>query len=240
MQVTQVMRFKVFAKGTCGWAGLVIGGPSLEASPLGLGLMPCSGGHYLQTLGLTVPRVEGPEVSDRLEEFFSQEKWVQAAAMRVPPGCVSTNIGEEESSDEDEDEEDDATGWMKGSLAVPIPRASMSPVVYLGNEISIRPGETAKAEGGISRALIGTLQVMSNNSGVVSCDETTWETGRGGLTLRNRGHMEVTIVLGDIVGAAWSAPGVGLTGERMEKDEKGVDASGGETSTGAEGSRGEA
>ena len=67
MQVTQVMRFKIFAKGMCGWGGLVIGGPSLEASPLGLGLMPCSGGHYLQTLGLTVPRMEGPEDSDRLD-----------------------------------------------------------------------------------------------------------------------------------------------------------------------------
>ena len=44
MHVTLVMRFKIFAKGTCGWTGLVIGGPSLEASPLGLGLKPCSGG----------------------------------------------------------------------------------------------------------------------------------------------------------------------------------------------------
>ena len=34
---------------------------------------------------------------------------------------------------------------------------------YLGDEISLRPGETAKAEGGSSRALTGTLQVMSNN-----------------------------------------------------------------------------
>ena len=37
--------------------------------------------------------------------------------------------------------------------------------------------------------------------------------------------MEVTIVLGDIVGAAWSAPGVGLVEERMEKGEKGTDVS---------------
>ena len=44
--VTQIMRFKIFAKGTCGWPGLVIGGPSLEQQPLGLGLMACSGGHY--------------------------------------------------------------------------------------------------------------------------------------------------------------------------------------------------
>ena len=62
------------------------------------------------------------------------------------------------------------------------------------------------AEGEISKSLVGLLQVMSNTCGVVNCDETTWETGRGGLVLRNKGHMEASVVLGDIVGAAWSAP----------------------------------
>ena len=116
----------------------------------------------------------------------------------------------------------------------------MSPVIYLGDEISLRPGETARAEGGISRALMGSLHVMSNNSGVVGCDETTWETGRGNLVLRNRGRMEVTVVLGDIVGAAWSAPGVGLAEGRMERSEKKVDVSTDGTSTNAKGSEDEA
>ena len=131
-----------------------------------------------------------------MDEFFGQDWRVQAAAMRVPPGCFSTSIGAEESSDDEDTAEGDATGWLNGILAVPIPRASMSPVVYLGGEITIPPGGTAVAEGEISKSLVGLLQVMSNTCGVVNCDETTWESGRGIIVLRNRGHMEVSVVLG--------------------------------------------
>ena len=52
--------------------------------------------------------------------------------------------------------------------------------------------------------------------------------------------MEVTVVLGDIVGAAWSAPGLGLVETRGEKNEKGTDVGMEEASTSAKESEGEA
>ena len=69
-QVSQQMRFKIFANGNSSWMGLIIGGPSLEPPPLGLGLRTYGGGHYLQALGLTVRRVEEKEVKDRMDSYY--------------------------------------------------------------------------------------------------------------------------------------------------------------------------
>ena len=50
--VPQPMKFMIFAMGTCRWTGLVIGAPSLELQPLGLGVRTDSGGHSLLSFGI--------------------------------------------------------------------------------------------------------------------------------------------------------------------------------------------
>lgn len=68
-KVPQLFRFKVFRFGTCGWKGLIVGGPALEQAPVGLGFRPSLAGHVLDALGVVLPRVEEPEVASRMCSF---------------------------------------------------------------------------------------------------------------------------------------------------------------------------
>ncbi len=86
---TQHMRFKIFGKGCCGWMGLIMGGPSLEDAPLGLGLRTHSGGHHIAALGLTVRRCEEAEVSERLDMVYSLSP-SQVARLRCQPLGLGT------------------------------------------------------------------------------------------------------------------------------------------------------
>jgi len=64
------VRFKILKKGCSSWMGFIIGGPSLEPEPLGLGLSISPAGHFLNGLGLLCPRVEAESVSDRLDACY--------------------------------------------------------------------------------------------------------------------------------------------------------------------------
>ena len=129
----------------------MIGAPSLELQPLGLGVRTDSGGHSLLSFGITVPRAEGPEVRRRLDEFFEKDWRTQAAALRVPKGNFACAISSGDTSDEENAEEDAAMEWLSESPPVPIPQTRMSPVIYLSGEIVVQPGQTVVAWAG-SRA----------------------------------------------------------------------------------------
>ena len=102
----------------------------------------------------------------------------------------------------------------------------------------VQPGQTVVAWAGISRTLTGKIDLMSSTSGVINCDETTWESDRGELVLRNKRREEVTVSLGDIVGAAWMPPEGGEEGEDKEGCGEDVDGELAETSTGGRRSSG--
>ena len=44
---------------------------------------------------------------------------------------------------------------------------------------------------------------MSFTSGVVSCDEGVWDQDVGDLRVRNRGLEAVSVMPGNVIGAAW-------------------------------------
>ena len=69
-QKVKRVRFKILKKGCSSWMGFIIGGPSLEPEPLGLGLSISPAGHFLNGLGLLRPRVEADK--DRM----SVTRWV--------------------------------------------------------------------------------------------------------------------------------------------------------------------
>ena len=77
---TKRLRFKVFGKGCSSWMGFIIGGPTLEPEPLGLGLRSGPNGHYLEALGLLCARGEAREVADRMEACFLMDQ--------ANPGCL--------------------------------------------------------------------------------------------------------------------------------------------------------
>ena len=66
------------------------------------------------------------------------------------------------------------------------------------------------------------LEVMSHTGGVVNCDETTWDSDRGEIVLKNKRRTEVTVTLGDVVGATWMPPEGHSVGDEREKEGKEV------------------
>ena len=107
---TQKMRFKIFGKGCSGWMGVIIGGPSLEPIPLGLGLKTTPGGHHFESLGLSVRRHEEPDVSDRLDFFYAMREQGGREELEVSKEHLSANLWAEETDSKGEDEEDFAAG----------------------------------------------------------------------------------------------------------------------------------
>ena len=80
-KVTQAMRFKIFARGGSGWMGLIIGGPSLEPPPLGLGLRSHGGGHHLEAFEMTIARCEAEELRCRFDVFFAAKEGVDCSPL---------------------------------------------------------------------------------------------------------------------------------------------------------------
>jgi len=109
-EVVQGVRFKIFAKGSCGWLGLVIGGPSLEPAPLGLGLRSYGGGHFLQTLGITLLRAEEGEVAERVNAYYALQELEKEA--RGPLAYPASDVWEERTEDEKLEGEGDVT-WCR-------------------------------------------------------------------------------------------------------------------------------
>ena len=64
------LRFKILRKGSSTWAGLILGGPSLDAAPFGLGFRPALEGHYLDALGVCCRRWEVADPRDQGEACF--------------------------------------------------------------------------------------------------------------------------------------------------------------------------
>lgn len=89
---THKMRFNIFEKGSCGWMGLVIGGPCLEPPPLGLGLKAHGGGHYFETLGLTLKRLEEAEVWQRMDSYYALHENDEPKEERRGSPCLEVNL----------------------------------------------------------------------------------------------------------------------------------------------------
>jgi len=145
----QRLRFKVFGKGCSSWMGFIIGGPSLEEPPLGLGLRTTPHAHCLHALGLNVVRGEANEVSERMDAFYLtmpvEKEEVNDEELPLPAIEFSDDpIGDmyrEEmlasSDDESESDGPDATdrymAWMSGSVIAYTPRDAMSPILLMAD-----------------------------------------------------------------------------------------------------------
>ena len=99
-RVLQQMRFKIFGRGCSGWMGLIIGGPSLEPIPLGLGLRTSSHGHHLESLGITLRRCEDREVMQRVDCVFALRR-DNVYGTEIGSNCVEANLWSEESDEEE-------------------------------------------------------------------------------------------------------------------------------------------
>ena len=75
MRKEERLKVKIFRKGCSGWTGLILGGPSLEPAPLGLGMVVTPCGHSFQALGLLCPRREEERISDRLDACYMMGKY---------------------------------------------------------------------------------------------------------------------------------------------------------------------
>ena len=203
---TRLMRFKIFAKGCSGWMGFIIGGPSLEPIPLGLGLRTNPGGHHLAELGLTLRRKEEQEVSDRMDHFFTVS---EGSAV----GPLEADLWADDSDCSEDYQCDDLTGWMNGSVQLPVPRANMSPVLCMADDVVLAPGAGAWIPAALQKPLVGRLEIMPNSSSPVCCANGQWDETEGMLLVMNRGVDTLTLDAGDIVAAAWEAPLLEASGD---------------------------
>ena len=73
-RVERLFRFKILRKGCSTWPGLILGGPSLDPAPVGLGHVTSLAGHVFKTLGITVKREEEESVSSRLDSLCLLEE----------------------------------------------------------------------------------------------------------------------------------------------------------------------
>ena len=216
--------------------GFIIGGPTLEPDPLGLGLRSGPSGHYLETLGLLRARGEAREVSDRLDACFLMwypPQGIQGKA-QIPVGMGDSSrhvaFAEEllASSSEEEDPEfslDETSGWASGSVPVLTPTKNMSPVLLMADDVSLGPGEAAMVPAALQVDLTGQVQILPNSYSMVRCANGVWELREGMVLIINKGPQPLTLCAGDVVGAAWKAdlPPPVVCGPEGEL-QKGVDA----------------
>ena len=66
--------------------GLIIGGPSLETPPLGLGLRSHGGGHHLEAFEMTIARCEAEELRCRFDVFFAAKEGADCSSPRQQDG----------------------------------------------------------------------------------------------------------------------------------------------------------
>ena len=181
--------------------GVIIGGPSLEPIPLGLGLKTTPGGHHFESLGLSVRRHEEPEVSDRLDFFYAMREQGAREELEVSKEHLSANLWAEETDSEGEDEEDFTAGWMGGSIFLPTPRKDMSPGLCMADDVVLGPGAAAWIPGALQKPMEGVqLQILPNSCSSVCCANGVWDSYEGLLYVLNRGVDVVSIGVGDIVG----------------------------------------
>ena len=215
----QKMRFKIFGKGCSGWMGLIIGGPSLEPVPLGLGLRTSSHGHFLQSLGLTVRRVEEREVSQRVDCFLAVLAEGNSTEGLEAGGYLEADLWADDSdcgeSDGVEYNEDFTAGWMGGSIRLPTPTEDKSPVLCMAEDVTLGPGEAAWIPAAVERHLEGILQIMPNSCSVVCCANGVWDENEGLLLVTNKGSDVITLGAGDLVAAAWVSPSIEKSGDEF-------------------------
>jgi len=95
------MRFRIFAKGESSWKGLIIGGPSLDVAPAGLGFQAHRGGHWFDALSLMVPRCEQEFVARQLSNHYDDhddDEWTELGTQGVDPRRKSHSQAESTAS----------------------------------------------------------------------------------------------------------------------------------------------
>ena len=78
--------FKILPKGSCSIAGCLVGFPTWNVSPHGLGHSVAQGAHCFEELGVALPRVE----LDRREEYKHAMTAYMARAVRGARFCLDT------------------------------------------------------------------------------------------------------------------------------------------------------
>jgi len=202
----QKLRFKIFGKGCSGWMGLIIGGPSLEPLPLGLGLRTTSHGHHLESIGITLRRCEEREVSQRIDCYYAVQD--QGGSGSAFGGTyMEADLWTEDSEEEEmEDDECDFTsGWMGGSIRVPAPSVDKSPVLCMAGDVTLGPGAAAWIPAALQAHMEGRIQILPNSCSSVCCANGVWDSTEGMLLVTNRGVDVITLSAGDVVAAAWVA-----------------------------------
>ena len=233
-QRTQRLRFKIFRRGSSTWMGFIVGGPSLEAGPVGLGLRTTPEGHYLETLGLCCPRQEASEVR-RLREACgvagpssSDEESSEDSALTAVESRTEeqgSQVSTVSSPPDQEDQEsslgevgDDFWAWMGDGAEMPSSECSMSPVVFMGMEIGIEPGDHAVVPAAVQSPMGSPVRIKPATQSSVRSDPEVWDVFVGTLRVVNEGLRRISIKTGEVVAVGWMPPreldsGVGVRDE---------------------------
>ena len=122
-------------------------------------------------------------------------------------GCPVISIAND-SDEEDEDvpeELDDFLGWMNGSVSLPSPLNSMSPIIST-DEVSLQKLEAAVAPATAQKPLGGPAQRLPTSESVVRCADGAWDDCEGVLLVTDGESPPVSVSPGDVVRTAWIAP----------------------------------
>ena len=82
--------FKVLPKGTADVPGVLLGYPTLDTAPHGLGWEPKEGTHFFRSLGLHLPRAE---LRKRTAHVSACAEWTKARRSKTgkPPGYLNVD-----------------------------------------------------------------------------------------------------------------------------------------------------
>ena len=131
--------------------------------------------------------------------------------LQPPPkrkhGCPVMSLAND-SDEEDEDgpeELDDWWGWMNGSVSLPSPPNSMSPIIST-DEISLEQLEAAIAPATVQKPLGGSAEKLPASESAVRGADGVWDDCEGVMLVTDGESPAVSVDPGDVVRAAWMAP----------------------------------
>ena len=219
-RVMQPMRLKIFKWGCSAWDGLIIGAPALEAPPAGMGYRATLGGHVLDALGVTLPRLELPAVEQRIERTLaaiydavsSPEAAARGGAARpgrqgpspaAGPGFCLLELAPACGA------EDEVDGVAAAAVAgaVPALAGAARPVLLDADEVTLSDGDGAWVPAVLVQPAPGPgpWQLRPNALSRVEAVVGEWDGERGMLLVMNVLQPEVTLRRGDLVAAALAA-----------------------------------
>jgi len=215
--VRQPLRFKVFKKGCAGWLGLIIGGPTCDRPPAGLGHRATLGAHKFEALGVMCPRLEERQVSERIEQMIALVNGAQQEATCVPLASQYGSFAPVQAAlwrpaedlDSDADDEDPTGGAIvtRGAPGESVVLLDADHVVLHARSGAMVPATLATADR-VREVRASTVGIFTHEHSQVRTVSGSWDgdASSGMVLVVNAEPYDVELQRGDVVAAAYAVP----------------------------------